>query len=341
MCFVGQIMFFSDLISVVVPVYNVEQYLPNCLDSIKSQTYKNLEIILVDDGSTDNSGKIIDSFKKTDDRVIVIHKCNGGQSDARNVGIERATGKYITFIDSDDHVSDDYVEYLYNLIKSTNADISTCNHNDSTNSFESCRNSSPKVTLFDSTQVLEEMFYSKSKGLQFVTWGKLYPLSYFSKIKFPKGKYLEDLITTFRLVNKSSKVVYGDQICYYYLMREGSTMRKALKHNLDHVIDAIEQISSELPKNNENLLKAFASGTFGNIGMVILMSSSVEELKKLKVLPIVKKYRAIVLKNPKSSFRVRVYAMLSYLGLSYMRMILKLIHVIVVFKRDILHKLKR
>ena len=108
------------LISVVVPVYNVEKYIDRCLNSIINQTYRKLEIIIVNDGSTDNSRKIIDKFSKMDSRIIVIDKNNGGLSEARNVGINAATGDYITFIDSDDFVSYDYIEYLYSLIEKYN-----------------------------------------------------------------------------------------------------------------------------------------------------------------------------------------------------------------------------
>lgn len=107
----------NDLISVVVPVYNVQMYLKRCLQSIKQQSYQNIEIIIVDDGSTDESGKIADVFSSLEPRANVIHKKNGGLSDARNVGINHAKGRYITFIDSDDYIAKDYIEYLYRLIK--------------------------------------------------------------------------------------------------------------------------------------------------------------------------------------------------------------------------------
>ena len=118
----------EELISVVVPVYNVEKYIDKCINSIINQTYKNLEIILVDDGSPDNCGNICDEYAKKDNRIIVIHKENGGLSDARNTGIEVSKGKYITFIDSDDYISDNYVSFLYNLIIEYKADISIGKH---------------------------------------------------------------------------------------------------------------------------------------------------------------------------------------------------------------------
>lgn len=117
----------EPLISVIVPVYNVEKYLPKCIESICGQTFHNLEIILVDDGSTDDSGKICDSYKEKDARICVVHKKNGGLSDARNVGIDKCNGEYIAFIDSDDYVMRDYFEYLYALVERYDSDISICN----------------------------------------------------------------------------------------------------------------------------------------------------------------------------------------------------------------------
>ena len=114
----------NNLISIIVPIYNVEKYLKKCIDSIINQTYKNLEIILVDDGSPDNCGKICDEYAKKDNRIKVIHKENGGVSSARNVGVENATGEYIGFVDSDDYIEKDMYEVLINNLKKENADIS-------------------------------------------------------------------------------------------------------------------------------------------------------------------------------------------------------------------------
>ena len=116
-----------SLLSVIVPVYKVEQYLEKCVDSILGQTFKNIEIILVDDGSPDNSGVICDEYAKKDHRIEVIHKSNGGVSNARNVAIEQANGEYLMFIDSDDIVSDDLCKVLFEMLKNNNADISICN----------------------------------------------------------------------------------------------------------------------------------------------------------------------------------------------------------------------
>lgn len=119
----------QTLVSIIIPIYKVEQYLIDCIQSVCSQTYKNIEIILVDDGSPDNCGKICDDYAKMDKRISVIHKENGGLSDARNKGIDIARGDYITFVDSDDYVETTFIEDLYNAIEKTNSDISICNIN--------------------------------------------------------------------------------------------------------------------------------------------------------------------------------------------------------------------
>ncbi len=116
------------LISVIVPVYKVEAYLPKAIDSVRHQTYKNLEIILVDDGSPDNCGHICEEYAAQDHRITVFHKKNGGLSDARNYGIERASGQFISLVDSDDYVDSDYVEYLYGLVRKYNVPMSICQH---------------------------------------------------------------------------------------------------------------------------------------------------------------------------------------------------------------------
>ena len=116
----------KDKVSIIVPVYNVEKYIEKCLNSLISQSYRNIEIILIDDGSKDNSGKICDKYKKKDPRIKVIHKENAGVSEARNSGIQKATGKYLCFVDADDFVMNDYIKYLHKLIAINCSDIAVC-----------------------------------------------------------------------------------------------------------------------------------------------------------------------------------------------------------------------
>ncbi len=151
----------DELISIVIPIYNVEKYLKNCVDSVCNQTYRNLEIILVDDGSPDHCPEICEDYARNDSRVRVIHKQNGGLSDARNYGIEVAKGKYITCIDSDDYVSEDFIEYLYKLLKDANADISVCGFIKTKNLNENRIFTSEDTIEMSSNQAIQEMLYAK------------------------------------------------------------------------------------------------------------------------------------------------------------------------------------
>ena len=168
----------QPLISIVIPVYKVEKYLERCILSIINQNYSNLEIILVDDGSPDDCGLICDNWAKIDNRIRVIHKENGGLSDARNAGIKIATGEFITFIDSDDYVLDNYIEYLLELIFKYNADIAICNFHqlfEETNRKVFVGGKVEKI--FNSEEAIETMLYDRD--FYTCAWGKLYRKSFF------------------------------------------------------------------------------------------------------------------------------------------------------------------
>lgn len=212
-----------ELISIIIPVYNVEQYLRECLDSIIKQTYKNLEIILVDDGSLDKSGEICDEYKLRDDRIIVIHKENGGLSDARNTGMEIAQGKYIQFIDSDDYIDEDMIETLYHLITENSADISMCSNYILVGE-KATSNSSGKKYIYNRIDALKEILLDEK--IRSYAWNKLMKKDILKDIKFPKGKVFEDILTIPKIFEKSSKIVYFDVPKYYYRQREGSILNK-------------------------------------------------------------------------------------------------------------------
>lgn len=226
-------------ISIIVPVYNVEKYLEKCINSILTQTYQNLEIILVDDGSMDNSGEICDEYAKKDERIKVIHKENGGLSDARNAGIEIATGKYIGFVDSDDYIGKDMYEYLIRLIQKENADISICGHKIV---FQKEENNEIKgeildeeIEIWDTKKAIVELL--KQEKIHDYAWNKLYKKELFEKIRYPKGRKMEDLGTTYKLFDHSKVIVLGNQKKYFYLQREGSIVNQK---SLDLYIDKFE-----------------------------------------------------------------------------------------------------
>lgn len=247
----------KDKISVVVPIYNVEKYLERCINSIINQTYKNLEIILVDDGSTDNSGKIADKYKKIDSRIKVIHKTNGGLSDARNKGIRIASGKYISFIDSDDYIAEDMISYLYKLIKDNNSEISICNFQQFS-SIEEINDSKDfnidESNIYNYTGV--EMLQILLKGnISYgdYAWNKLYLLSLFNNIQYPIGKKMEDIGTTYKLYFNSKKVTIGTEKKYFYYKRNDSILGKNdIKVYQDKLELSIERIEW-LQKRNVKL----------------------------------------------------------------------------------------
>ena len=204
----------KDLISVIIPAYNVEKYITRCMESLINQTYTNLEIILVDDGSTDNTSQICDKYAQKDDRIKVIHKQNGGQSEARNQALDIATGKYITFLDSDDYLSEDYIEYMYKLLKNNNADISVCGVQIVNFEDKQYKIDETEVKIYNTEEALENMLYSE--GIEVAVYSKLYPKQYFDDIRFPVGEKYEDIAVIALLMNKAKKIVYGKKKCYFY-----------------------------------------------------------------------------------------------------------------------------
>ena len=217
----------EDLISIVIPVYKVEKYLEKCIESIINQTYKNLEIIIVDDGSPDNCPQMCDEFAKSDKRIKVIHKENGGLSDARNAGIDIATGKYITFIDSDDYVSDDYVEYMYRLIKKHNTKIATCEtqvvhiESDEENQEQFIEN----IEVLTARDLFYKILFAQKSDVS--AYSKLYETALFRDIRYPKGVVYEDTATTYKLIEKCDKIATGNKKCYFYFSRPNSISKKS------------------------------------------------------------------------------------------------------------------
>lgn len=223
------------LISVILPVYNVEKYLKRCLNSILSQTYTNLEIILVDDGSTDQSGKICDDFAAFDFRVKVLHKHNGGVSDARNKGIENARGVYFTFVDPDDEIDSDYVEYLYNLIHENGVLLSLCTYRTRFSwDNKQYSNESKKMgtEVLSSCKCIEKMLYSED-GVESTVYCKLYHRSLFSNIRYPYGKLAQDIGTIYKTLQKAKVIACGYQCKYTYWIRK---IQQQPNHLLRHIL---------------------------------------------------------------------------------------------------------
>lgn len=230
----------SSLISIIVPIYNVEDYLNECIVSLLNQTYKNIEIILVDDGSPDKCPQICDEFAQKDNRIRVLHKTNGGLSDARNYGINYARGKYICFVDSDDFVSNDYIEFLYNNLITNNVDISMCGF---TNYFNSekmiCKLNFEKNKIYDKMNA--HIYLNVLGYFDVASWNKMYKKELFNDIRFPIGKTCEDWRIMYKVIDLSNKVCYDSSVKYYYRRRENSiTTTKNVR------MDAIEAVQESI-----------------------------------------------------------------------------------------------
>ena len=236
----------APVVSLIVPVYKVEAYLPKCIDSLIGQTYQNLQIILVDDGSPDNCGAICDQYAKMDARITVVHKENGGLSDARNAGLPFVTGEYIYFVDSDDAIKHDAIERALEIAREFDADVVVSTRNGANNTH--------KKTVMSGEEAFREMLLTYF----WEAWGKLYKTSLVSERNFEKGKLYEDIAYTPYVLLKAKKVVLFDDGAYYYTVREDSIIGKSrvvISDDLvSHVENLLKYVKTEHPKLNRFLI---------------------------------------------------------------------------------------
>lgn len=242
----------KDLISVIVPVYNVEKYLKRCIESILKQTFKSFELLLIDDGSTDASGQICDESLEYDNRIIVFHKKNGGLSDARNYGISKAKGKYITFIDSDDYIGPRFLENLYNGCEKNNAKLAVGTSIFSYSEVLECFAEQKKgdSTIYTSEEALKEICLNVKFGVS--AWGKLFDRELFRTIQFPIGVLYEDLQTIPYVIADCKKIAYCQGATYYWYQRKGSIMH-SYNHRNDVWYDGAERFVEFIKHNYSDL----------------------------------------------------------------------------------------
>ncbi len=234
----------QDLLSIIIPVYKVEKYLPRCVDSVLNQSYSNLEIILVDDGSPDGCPEICDDYCGKDARIRVLHKENGGLSDARNRGIEIARGKYIGFVDSDDYIHQDMYMNLWMNIKREEADIAVCGickvYGEKPAGDISFEN---EAAVYTGRGAVKNIFDAKLYLSSVVAWNKLYKRELFHAVRYPEGKIHEDEFTTYKLFWESAKVVYISGKYYYYYQRDDSIMGQRKVEFSADILEAYEQMN--------------------------------------------------------------------------------------------------
>lgn len=267
-------------ISIIVPVYNVEKYMNKCINSILKQTFKDFELILVDDGSTDHSGKICDDFEKMDSRIRVIHKKNGGLSSARNIGISNAHGDYLGFVDSDDYIAPDMYEVLYKNLIRENADISACGR------YECYAGKKFKITesYYKVLAVQEAVeFILKGKNAGVSAWDKLYKKEVFNSICYPEGKIHEDAFVIILILMACKRVVFTSEQKYYYCCRADSiTTKPFTKRNFD-LIEAYRKnlfiVRTYFPKLENAVVRKLYWANFVTLDKM-LASGCEEEYRK-------------------------------------------------------------
>lgn len=306
------------LVSVIVPIYNVELYLPRCINSIINQTYKNLEVLLVDDGSPDESGKIADEYASRDRRITVFHKENGGLSDARNFALERMSGDFVTFIDSDDFVDLRYIEVLVGLLENSNVNVSMVG----CQTFED----DSQTTQYDG-QPFESVVYSEDDALNRAlkvelrqsAWGKLYRKQLFNELRFPKGLLYEDLAIFFDVIDKSNGIVYTPLPLYKYFVRAESIMQQPFKLQQMDELRIIDIVMDKLETKRPDLHNMIQSRKVYSYLLVLgrILSSdnkTVFAAQKDEVEKKIKYFgKAILLDyNVKMSWKIRLFSL--YIG---------------------------
>ena len=269
-------------VSIIVPVYHVENYLENCIESILNQTLQDIELILVNDGSTDGCRKICDEYAKKDNRITVIHKDYGGVSSARNAGLDISKGKYIGFVDSDDYVDLEMYDKLYKLCESNNSDIAVCKLgrvidgkliNNEENLF---------IKDLNNNEAIEELF----KGIlyRFSLCNKLFKKSCFKEISFPEGRIHEDLSTTYKLFANSNKSIYTTYQGYIYVKREDSILTKQYNEKrLQSFIgwdEILEFMNKRYKKISEQVVATFTYWCVDNIFYIMNQVKDKDQLIK-------------------------------------------------------------
>ena len=286
-------------ISIIVPVYNVEKYLERCVKSIAAQTYKDLEILLIDDGSTDKSGEMCDAFQQTDSRIKAFHKQNGGLSDARNYGIEHSAGEFISFVDSDDYIDEKMLETLHRLITENDADLAVCSAMDV---FEGKEVTQVKeIKEFNLNKVESYKYMLRGDGIPSAC-NKLYKRQTVGDVRFPVGKPYEDGFFTPQILKKVEKTAVTSKPMYYYFRRADSITTKPFRKGDLDVIEAydkcVKQVKELCPEALPYAEFRYRNAYF-NVLDKMLMRDDCKEIPEYKqVVKYLKKHTAQIVKDP-------------------------------------------
>lgn len=319
----------DPLISVVIPVYNSEKYIKKCIRSVVQQTYKNLEIILVDDGSPDNCGNICEGYAKKDNRIIVIHKENGGLSTARNEGIVKASGEYLFFIDSDDSISNDCIEKLYNCLSSTDTDCAVTAllfvyENSGLTKLRYNKNGEHGV--LSNIEAVNTMYYGDKFNVS--VCGKLFKKELFKNIRFPEGITHEDAAIIYKVLHACKNISFIGEAKYFYLKRnDGNITSVTDLSKVKSVIGVTEDVVHYMKKNLAECYQSSIHNLVTNqFAMCVKMSLDGKQLKKyyLHMKGNIKKYRMTVISDRYADPNIRMCCVATYLGFRFVRLAWKI-----------------
>lgn len=322
----------EPLISIILPIYNIEKYLNKCMKTIMNQTYHNIEIIMVDDGSTDGCFELCEKYKKEDKRIVVYHKKNGGLSDARNYGISRANGEYIACIDPDDFVDEDYIEYLYWLIDKYKVDISICQsevHYDNGKIVN--RGNDRKDECLSTDVCLKRMLYHDV--IDTSAWGKLYSKKLFEHISYPKGRIFEDIGTTYALMMQCSKIAVGYKSKYHYIFHDNSIVNSDFNPNKFDLLLMTDKMAKEVTDKFPMLKNAsLRRQVYARFSTLNQMLNTIEyEEEKAEIISYIKRNRRVVMKDSLAPKRDKLaivllsvsYKLYRFVWLKYRRTLMK------------------
>ena len=272
----------DPIISIIVPIYNVDKYLSRCIDSILNQTFKKFELILVNDGSTDNSGVVCEEYANKDNRIKVIHKSNGGVSSARNSGLHAAKGEYIGFVDPDDYIDESMYGKLYGLCIENDSDIAICKFSREINGKIQASDETGKVLKFNNIEAMNELF--KGNLYRFSLCNKLFNKKCFNNISFPEGRIHEDLSTTYRLFANSKNSTYINYCGYIYVKRENSILTSKFNEKRLQAFIGWDEIIEFMDKNYKKLMNqiiaTFTYWCMDNISYILKQVDDVDKKKK-------------------------------------------------------------
>lgn len=293
----------SPKVSIIVPVYNCAKYLKSCVTSILSQTYQNLEIIFIDDGSTDDSLGLLQSYAKSDSRIKVVSQKNQGLSATRNTGLHKSTGDYVTFVDGDDQIEPTMISNMVNALLQEKADIIACSFKELYPSGKLIGFShSQKSQVFDTKNALKAML--KEQGFMLSATMKLFPLDYFNDVKFPIGKLHEDVGTTYKLIMKAQKIAFIPDELYIY-HHYGTSITRSFDNRKFDLIDLTDQMCDDIVQKYPDL-KNTANERRMRARFSLLRQLPARHPRKKELINYLKNHKAYITKNPEATLSDQV-----------------------------------